>query len=236
MRYDQLRPLVKPAALYLEVEELFSGLKPYPSLQLNQQPEEGRGGISADITPLPPIQVQPQKERPLSALCEFIDDYSGRVVLIAESEGRREALLELLSGAELHPKLCQSMQDVLTCKSPLMLLVASIEQGFTLGEYQLAVISENELLGERVTQSRRRKSQKTSSSDIAIRNLAELTQGQAVVHLDHGVGRYLGLQTLDAGTLPAEYMALEYAGGINSMFRSPLCILSADTVAPKTRH
>ena len=92
------------------------------------------------------------------------------------------------------------------------ILVAPLEKGCLLQELGLALVCESELLGQRVIQRRRRDKQKASgSSDAIIRNLAELTIGQPVVHLDHGVGRYLGLQNIDAGGIATEYLTLEYA-------------------------
>jgi transcription-repair coupling factor (superfamily II helicase) len=85
----------------------------------------------------------------------------------------------------------------------------SLERGFLLqepGQTPLALITEAELLGGKIRSKRQRDKSKNLSSDAVIRNLGELTQGQPVVHLDHGVGRYLGLETIDAGGLPTEFL------------------------------
>ncbi|MGL5798858.1 MAG: transcription-repair coupling factor, partial [Plesiomonas sp.] len=75
----------------------------------------------------------------------------------------------------------------------------------------LALICESDLLGVRISQ-RRRDNRKTINTETIIRNLAELRIGQPVVHLEHGVGRYGGLTTLETGGITAEYMVLTYAG------------------------
>ncbi|WP_294790692.1 transcription-repair coupling factor, partial [uncultured Haemophilus sp.] len=90
------------------------------------------------------------------------------------------------------------------------LWVSRLEQGFILDEAKLAVITEHEILGERV-QQRQRDKRKAVNPDTLVRNLAELKIGQPVVHLDHGVGRYGGLVTLDTGGLKAEYLLINYA-------------------------
>ncbi|WP_242600726.1 CarD family transcriptional regulator, partial [Erwinia billingiae] len=59
---------------------------------------------------------------------------------------------------------------------------------------------------------RRQDSRRTINPDVLIRNLAELRSGQPVVHLEHGVGRYIGLTTLETGGITAEYLMLTYAG------------------------
>ncbi len=82
---------------------------------------------------------------------------------------------------------------------------------FSTADKQLALICESDLLGERVAR-RRQDSRRTINTDTLIRNLAELRPGQPVVHVEHGVGRYLGLTTLEAGGIKAEYLILTYAG------------------------
>ena len=94
----------------------------------------------------------------------------------------------------------------------ITVLVCPLQQGFMLRGAGMALVAEAELLGQKVIQRRRRDRQKGGASgDAIIRNLAELSIGQPVVHLEHGVGRYLGLQTIDAGGLATEYLTLEYA-------------------------
>jgi len=78
-------------------------------------------------------------------------------------------------------------------------------------EGELLFITETELLGQKVSQRRLRDKRTATDESAIIRNLAELSIGQPVVHLDHGVGRYLGLQTLDAGGVATEYLCIEYA-------------------------
>ncbi len=134
-----------------------------------------------------------------------------KIIFSVESEGRREALLELLQRIKLRP---QSQNDFsLACQQTekYSLVLGSAERGFIYGDNQVALICESDLLGDRVIQRRRKKDRKNvTNSDAVIRNLAELKPGQPVVHIDHGIGRYLGLQTLEAGGMVSEYVMLEY--------------------------
>ncbi|MEH0741358.1 transcription-repair coupling factor [Vibrio cholerae] len=214
-RYDQrkvdpLRPLLPPQELWLKKDELFSQFKPLAQVELSVEPitaKQGRANV--DIEPLPDLFVQHQHKEPLAALRHFVEHYRGKIVFSVESEGRREALLELLQRIKLRPELKHSFSDALESKDKHTLVIGASEHGFLFGDEQVALVCESDLLGDRVIQ-RRRKDRKATNSDAVIRNLAELKEGQPVVHIDHGIGRYIGLQTLEAGGMVTEYVTLEY--------------------------
>jgi len=214
-RYDQrkvdpLRPLLPPTELWLKKDELFSQFKNLPQALLSIDPiSEKQGRMNPNISALPELKVQHQNKEPMSALRQFNETYQGKIIFSVESEGRREALLELLQRIKLRPVECESFCDALAHKDKFTLVLGAAEHGFLYGDEQIAFICESDLLGDRVIQ-RRRKDRKTTNSDAVIRNLAELKAGQPVVHIDHGIGRYLGLQTLEAGGMLTEYVTLEY--------------------------
>ena len=214
-RYDQrkidpLRPLLPPHELWLKKDELFSQFKALPQARLSiASITEKQGRINPNISPLPTLTVQHQNKEPMAELRQFSESYSGKIIFSVESEGRREALLELLQRIKLRPIECASFCDALAHKNKFTLVLGAAEHGFLYGDNQIAFICESDLLGDRVIQ-RRRKDRKTTNSEAIIRNLAELKPGQPVVHIDHGIGRYLGLQTLEAGGMISEYVMLEY--------------------------
>lgn len=146
---------------------------------------------------------------PLDNLRRFIESFHGSVVFSVESEGRRETLQDLLARIKLSPTLITTLSQAANPGHYLM--VGASERGFLDTDKQLALICESDLLGERVSR-RRQDNRRTINTDTLIRNLAELRPGQPVVHLEHGVGRYLGLTTLEAGGIKAEYLILTYAG------------------------
>lgn len=111
-----------------------------------------------------------------------------------ESEGRREALSELLNGIKVRPSEVENLDAAIKAKDKFSLILGSAEHGFIQEEQNIALICESDLLGDRVVQ-RRKKDKKSVNSDTVIRHLAELKPGQPVVHIDHGIGRYIGLQT-----------------------------------------
>lgn len=208
-RVDPMRPLLAPESLWLRVDELFAELKKWPRLQLNIDKVSKKGGSqNLDYLPLPDLTVQHQNKSPLDNLRRFVESFSGRIIFSVETEGRRETLQELLARIKLKPALIDKLEQAEAAGHYLM--IGACEHGFLDNENQTAVICESDLLGERII--RRQDNRRAINTDTLIRNLAELKPGQPVVHLEHGVGRYAGLTTLEAGGIKAEYLILTYAG------------------------
>ncbi|EBX0752255.1 transcription-repair coupling factor, partial [Salmonella enterica subsp. enterica serovar Saintpaul] len=157
---------------------------------------------------LPDLAIQAQQKAPLDALRKFLESFSGPVIFSVESEGRREALGELLARIKIAPKRILRLDEAQDAGRYLM--IGAAEHGFIDTQRNLALICESDLLGERVAR-RRLDSRRTINPDTLIRNLAELHVGQPVVHLEHGVGRYAGMTTLEAGGIKGEYLMLTYA-------------------------
>ncbi|MCA6999346.1 transcription-repair coupling factor [Dickeya solani] len=209
-RVDPMRPLLPPDALWLPVDTLFAELKQWPRVQLRSDtlPDKA-ANINLGYQPLPELAVQHQNKSPLDALRRFVEQFGGQIVFSVESEGRRETLQELLSRIKLSPAPVKSLEQ--TASPGCYLMIGASEHGFIDTLRQRTLICESDLLGERVSR-RRQDSRRTINTDTLIRNLAELRPGQPVVHLEHGVGRYSGLTTLEAGGIKAEYLILHYAG------------------------
>lgn len=209
-RVDPMRPLLAPESLWLRVDALFNELKEWPRVQLKTEAQPAKAAnTNLCYQPLPDLSVQAQQKAPLDNLRRFIESFHGSVVFSVESEGRRETLQDLLARIKLSPTLITTLSQVANPGHYLM--VGASERGFLDTDKQLALICESDLLGERVSR-RRQDNRRTINTDTLIRNLAELRPGQPVVHLEHGVGRYLGLTTLEAGGIKAEYLILTYAG------------------------
>ncbi|SUG55244.1 transcription-repair coupling factor (TrcF) [Salmonella enterica subsp. diarizonae] len=154
------------------------------------------------------MAIQAQQKSPLDALRKFLESFNGPVIFSVESEGRREALGELLARIKIAPKRILHLDEAQDAGRYLM--IGAAEHGFIDTQRNLALICESDLLGERVAR-RRQDSRRTINPDTLIRNLAELHVGQPVVHLEHGVGRYAGMTTLEAGGIKGEYLMLTYA-------------------------
>ncbi|MCK6262807.1 transcription-repair coupling factor [Vibrio sp. ZSDE26] len=209
-KIDPLRPLLPPAELWLKKDELYSQFKKLPQTLLSIEDVEKKAGRhNLAIDALPDLAAQHKNKEPLAALRQFSESFKGKIIFSVESEGRREALLELLQAIKLRPVEAESFSQAVTGKEKFSLVLGACESGFIDTKANIAFICESDLLGDRVVQ-RRKKDRKTTNSDAVIRNLAELKPGQPVVHIDHGIGRYIGLQTLEAGGMTTEYVTLEY--------------------------
>ncbi len=141
-----------------------------------------------------------------------LQDETGRVLLVAESPGRREMIFELLRPHGIEPRTVTSWTEFLAADCRLAITVAPLASGATLIDPPVTLYAEEQLFGDRARQERRRRRSDRDPARI-IQQLADLRPGAPVVHEDYGVGRYLGLTTMDAGGMPAEFLLLEYAEG-----------------------
>ena len=208
-RIDPMRPLLPPAELFLPVEDCFARLKTWPRVIASQAPLDGGQAFPASV--LPDLAIQAKAANPLAALSGYIEQFPGRVLFTAESAGRREVLLELLDRLKLKPQTVDGWQEFVASKARLAITIAPLDDGLQLNDPALALIAESPLFGQRVMQRRRREKRSDGSNDAVIKNLTELREGAPVVHIDHGVGRYLGLATLEIDGQAAEFLTLEYA-------------------------
>ena len=214
-RHDIERPLLQPTEAFYRPEELFGCLKSFPQLHLSsmRQDEERAGTVNFASNAVVKLPIDVRAKEPLGIVKRFLEGFQGRVLFVAESSGRRETIMELLSKHGLRPKLFEEWHDFLNSTENLGLVVAPLEQGAVLDEPGIAIISESQLFGERVQQRRLRKRKQQQETDAIVRNLTELTVGAPVVHEEHGVGRYHGLITLSVGDFESEFIHLEYDQG-----------------------
>lgn len=210
LRHDIQRPLLPPETLWLRENELFSELKHYPLITLSSKPiEENTRSHNLAFSALPNVSVNPSHKVPCHALQTFLAQFTGIVVFSCESHGRKDVLLDLLNRHGIYPLSISSLNDA--TQSGHYIMIGECEYGFIDHDKHLALITESNLFGQKATRTQRKKEHKTLNADAIVRNLAELHIGQPVVHLQHGVGRYAGLTTLEAGGITAEYMIIHYA-------------------------
>ena len=208
-RHDLERPLLPPPLLFLDAAQVDRALARYSRIELTVV---GEGGVDFPTAPPPALPLEPRSEQPALALLNFLREFAGRVPFAAESAGRREALRETLRSYGLEPKVCEGWSEFLTREDlPLALTIAPLEQGLLLTEPPLAIIAESQLYGERVRQQRRRGPSR--DPDTIIRNLTDLNLGAPIVHEEHGIGRYAGLERLSIADVDGEFVVVEYAEG-----------------------
>lgn len=212
-RHEQLsgnldRPILRPAELYLPAAELQSKIKDYPRTQWGKV----RTGASIEslALSLPDIALKHKENNHSSDLQDFIQEQK-RTLILAETAGRREVLLELLNRDGITPDSVDGWNHFEQSGSTLGIAIAPLEEGFYLNDNQFTLITEAELLQERVRQRSTEEAKRWVDADQVIRNLTELRIGAPVVHIEHGVGRYLGLITLKTDGQKNEFLYLEYA-------------------------
>ena len=213
-RYDMLsgeksRPLLPPATLFLSEETFFTAAKSHTRLILSQ-------GIDGPISKLPAIAIDRRADDPLCHLKSFIDDFPGRILLLAETAGRRETLTGLFAEHGIKPAANTDWTDFLANDRKLSLGVAPLHEGFVLNAAQdcpvpLAFITETELYAGNPSRRPRHAAQRKASLDNWLRDLTELKVGAPVVHEQHGIARYQGLIHLDLGEGEMEFLELHYA-------------------------
>ena len=294
---DETYPPLLPQHLYLSADVFAGRLKNYGQVLPD---------VSGKEHTLPDLAVNRQSDEPLQALKDFQTTFEGRILLCAESLGRRETMLGFLQQNGLKAKPVSDWQGFLSAHEPLMITVAPLAYGFKLGgphspsqqqptpaskregkavtdqtefsaaatnplpsplpqereqnaaaavsddlktesslhpvestlhgpiqqqpapspvgegwgegkavaaQSAIAVITESELY-QYVARSRvhNRRKKHAAVSDGLLRDLAEINIGDPVVHEEHGIGRYMGLVTMDLGSETNEMMLLEYAG------------------------
>lgn len=208
---DPRRPLLPPTRGFIPVDELYRELKTHPVVDFRTHPD---APVHHPVEVLPPPDLTPATASiaPAQALAEFMREHRGPILLCAETAGRREILLESLHELNLQPQSCESWTQFLREPADFAITVAPMDRGFYQGGGKPTLVCESQLFGNRVAQRRRRQKSDAVAANV-YRNINELRPGVPVVHIDHGVGRYLGLQSLDVDTQLTEFIALEYAGG-----------------------
>ena len=211
---DIERPLLRPEELFIDAERVGEGLANRARIVLETFRRETESPEVCDFGSRMPqeLRLDARAEKPLAPLQAFLATHEGRVLLVADSPGRREVLGELLRGAQLRAKPCEGWQSFIDSNERLALTVAPELAGLALSEPSLTVLSESQLFGTRARQERRRRKVNADPNAI-LRDLQTLTAGAPVVHEEYGVGRYVGLQVMEVGGQSGEFLVLEYQGG-----------------------
>jgi len=216
-RHDIQNPILTPFELFLGKEQLFQKIGNFPRIILSKAPiKEKAGSYNQYLAKPEAYPIDHRAQEPLNRLECFLKETDHRVLFCAESVGRREALRDLLSRIRVQPKDCPDIQTFLAQNdTQLGITTAPISSGLTLSENNITLISETQLFGEYVAQRRRRNKTQADSNEQIVKSLTELHPGTPVVHLDHGIGRYKGLETLEVDGQTQEFLMLEYAQGSN---------------------
>jgi transcription-repair coupling factor (superfamily II helicase) len=209
-RYDVERPVLDPQELFQPAAELLVSLERQASVLLADEGPDENSALTFASSPAPDVHIHERGKDAAAELDQFITSFPGQVLFAADSPGRREVLMSTLSAFDIRLKVFDSFADFHRSGAHTGLAVLPVEEGFVIpGE--LALLTESQLFGGRVRQKARRDVSERDPEAI-IRNLSDLSPGAPVVHEDHGVGRYLGLEVLQIDGRPAEFLQLQYAG------------------------
>ncbi|POR11812.1 transcription-repair coupling factor [Diaphorobacter sp. LR2014-1] len=217
---DPDHPTLPPEALFLGAEQFYAQANQHAQLSLRPGVEDVAD--NAQFQKLPDLSVVRGAEDPLARLQAHIratGQTGQRVLLLAESDGRRESLLDFLRASGLNPPAFDSLAEFQgTPEERVGIATAALASGFAWMEEGLDLVTETELFAAGSTTRRRKKQEQASDVEALIKDLSELKVGDPVVHNQHGIGRYRGLIHMDVGNKnpdgsPAlqEFLHLEYA-------------------------
>ncbi len=209
LQHDPERPILPPAAIFMPAEEFFTRTQAHATLLLRgDEPLEW-------ARPLPDLGIDRGATQPLNLLEQHIKRGTHRVLLVAETDGRRESLLEMLRDHGISVPAVDSLEDFITGAEPVAIATTPLAEGFHWFEPQaqtnIQFVTETELFATTRDARRRRKQEQVSSVEALIKDLSELKVGDPVVHMNHGIGRYQGLVNIDLGEGASEFLHLQYA-------------------------
>ncbi|MBI1943008.1 MAG: transcription-repair coupling factor [Betaproteobacteria bacterium] len=208
---DPDRPLLAPAQIFVTAEEFYTRAKGFARVDLTDVPEEDAEQPLA-ATALPPLAVDRRAQDPLAALRSFVSTSGLRVLLSADSPGRRETMLSYLSEYGLTPEHCKDFAAFASSGKKFSLTTSPLASGFIVAVEGWAIVTEAELYAG-IARRKGRGARGQSSVEGMLRDLSELKVGDPVVHAQHGIGRYGGLVNLDLGEGMTEFLLLEYEAG-----------------------
>ncbi|CAB3687013.1 transcription-repair coupling factor [Achromobacter kerstersii] len=210
LKSDRERPVLPPSALFLDSETLYTRLKEFRRLSLSA------GEPHPDFRAVPDVSIARRSDDPIAKLRALVQTRQTRVLLCADSAGRRETLVQMLNEYGVTPDAQpDTIEAFLASDANFGIVAAPLTTGFGLPQANLAFLTENDLYPGLATTGRRgkRDQERASNVEAMVRDLSELRAGDPVVHAQHGIGRYHGLVNMDMGEGEMEFLHLEYANG-----------------------
>ncbi len=215
---DPERPALPPETLFLGTEQFYALANGHAQLALRSNTPEEASTAYADISALPPMAAVRGTDDPLAKLKDYARNTQQRLLVLAESDGRRESLLDFLRASKISPPSFESLQEFIASEEKWGIATAGLTVGFGWLEAGVDLITETELFAAGPVTRRRKKQEQVSDVEALIKDLSELNLGDPVVHSSHGIGRYRGLIHMDMGNKNAqgepelqEFLHLEYA-------------------------
>lgn len=224
--HDRLRPILPPSEVCQSPELFFHALKKFPHYRFTQKTTQHAQAFNFPSASPPQFTIDRTHSHPFHTVVEWREKTAQKVLFSVETLGRLEVILPLLHQVNIFPTQPATWEDFLSDpEATVGIIISPLEEGLDLqaGQFPLStrvpsldngvvIVTESQLFGPQVMQRHRRKGAAGRTSDTLIRDLTEITLGMPVVHIDHGVGRYMGLQVISTGDQTAEYLVLHYFG------------------------
>lgn len=206
---DPDRPALPPEALFLSAEQFYTRANAHAQLALRAGVQDVED--NAWFQKLPELSVVRGAEEPLAKFKQHAASGAARVLVLAESAGRRESLLDFLRASHVSPPAFDSLAEFQSSDEKVGIATAALAAGFRWVEAGIDFVTETELFAAGPSARRRKKQEQVSDVEALIKDLSELNVGDPVVHTQHGIGRYQGLVNMDLGQGNTEFLHLEYA-------------------------
>lgn len=203
------RPVLEPKHCFLTPTEFFTSAGNFKQIRLQHKPTTNSTNLN--IEKAKPLPVSRRGNQPLAQLAEYISKTKRRYLIVVESAGRQEMLIELLRQSSVKPHKYKSWDEFASDDEEIGICIGPLNYGAEIIDLKLCIIVESQLFGEHTITPRKVSKSKIIDPDTIVKDLVELQVGSPVVHLEYGVGRYQGLQSFaDNNT---EFLILSYAGG-----------------------
>ena len=202
------RPLLAPSRVFVEFAELQHAFNQWSRIQISNDASV-RHAIDLGSKELPKLETNRKSTKPVQRLSEYLDTLEGKALICAETPGRREFLLDFFGRSNIAPTTFTTFQEFVESDHKIGLITVFIERGCEVD--QIAFISEMQLFETHSASVKSRERKRTVDPDLVLRSLTEIEIGAPVTHIEHGIGRYRGLEQVNVGAYPMEFMSLEYA-------------------------
>jgi transcription-repair coupling factor (superfamily II helicase) len=209
-RHDTQYPLLEPKQLWITEEEFYQKTSDINQVKLFKKTHDKH--LSINTQSLPELSVDYKKQDPFAKLKTFTSHYKGAILLCTETQGRREIVNEILRKHQINTECHADFPNGKLLTGIIHLISAPIERSLILEEKQLCILSESDLFTQQVNQRRSSKQRKLTDNELSVKSLVELCINEPIVHLEHGVGKYLGLKKIAINNSETEYLTIEYAG------------------------
>lgn len=210
--FDVTRPILAPQKLFMTPNEFLTNINNFTNIRMYQNTQTKKGAYNFNCKAKSNYAAERLSDKPLKKLYEYINSNNFNYLIVTETNGRKEVLNDLLKKSDIKAQQIKSWPEFLSTDSKVNLMTAPIFEGVEILDKGIAIITEDQLFGEHRALQRQKTSQKSVDPDILIRSLQELSLNSPVVHIQHGIGRYLGLTRLETQGQVNEFLMIGYQG------------------------